>query len=400
MRNEWNIRTKLVYNQVMLKQLFVKDYKDTQNPKVRGRYADVAGAYGVATNLVLGLTKLFVGTVSHSVSIMADAANSLSDCATSVLTIIGFRLAGKKPDHEHPYGHARYEYVAGFVIALFMLAMGCVFAKESISKIIAPQDLVISPLTYVMLFLAILGKVSQAFVYNDFARAIGSKTLEANAQDTKNDIVSSSAIFVAMVVMGVFNVNVDGYLGLAVSVFVIVSSIRTLGEELEPIIGIVPTPQRVKEITDALKSYDVVIGIHDLAIHNYGVHNDFVTVHVEVDASMSMLEAHDKVDNIERDFKNKMGISLTIHMDPVIIGDPKLDALKKQVADALAKLDPTLHFHDIRMVDGPSHTNVVLDCEVPQDKDYTDTFIADYLDKTVKAENPLYFIVEIDRPLC
>lgn len=384
----------------MLKQLFIKDYKDTQNPKVRGRYANVAGVYGVVTNLILGLAKLFVGSLSHSVSIIADAANSLSDCATSVLTIIGFRLAGKKPDHEHPYGHARYEYVAGFVIALFMLAMGCVFAKESIVKIISPQELVISRLTYVMLFLAILGKVSQMFVYSDFAKAIGSKTLEANAQDTKNDIVSSSAIFVAMLVMGVFKVNVDGYLGLAVSVFVIVSSLSTLKEELEPIIGIVPTPQRVKEITDALMSYDVVIGIHDLAIHNYGVHNDFVTVHVEVDASMSMLDAHDKIDNIERDFRNRMGIALTIHMDPVIVGDPKLDALKVKVGDALSKLDPTLHFHDIRMVDGPSHTNVVLDCEVPQDKDYSSEFIADYLSRNVKGDNPLYFVVEIDRPLC
>ena len=384
----------------MLKQLFIKDYKDTQNPKVRGRYANVAGVYGVVTNLILGLAKLFVGSLSHSVSIIADAANSLSDCATSVLTIIGFRLAGKKPDHEHPYGHARYEYVAGFVIALFMLAMGCVFAKESIAKIISPQELVISRLTYVMLFLAIIGKVSQMFVYSDFAKAIGSKTLEANAQDTKNDIVSSSAIFVAMLVMGVFKVNVDGYLGLAVSVFVIVSSLSTLKEELEPIIGIVPTPQRVKEITDALMSYDVVIGIHDLAIHNYGVHNDFVTVHVEVDASMSMLDAHDKIDNIERDFRNRMGIALTIHMDPVIVGDPKLDALKVKVGDALSKLDPTLHFHDIRMVDGPSHTNVVLDCEVPQDKDYSSEFIADYLSRNVKGDNPLYFVVEIDRPLC
>lgn len=384
----------------MLKQLFVKDYKDTQNPKVRGRYANVAGVYGVVTNLILGLAKLFVGSLSHSVSIIADAANSLSDCATSVLTIIGFRLAGKKPDHEHPYGHARYEYVAGFVIALFMLAMGCVFAKESIAKIISPQELVISRLTYVMLFLAILGKVSQLFVYSGFAKAIGSKTLEANAQDTKNDIVSSSAIFVAMLVMGVFKVNVDGYLGLAVSVFVIVSSLSTLKDELEPIIGIVPTPQRVKEITDALMSYDVVIGIHDLAIHNYGVHNDFVTVHVEVDASMSMLDAHDKIDNIERDFRNRMGIALTIHMDPVIVGDPKLDALKVKVGDALSKLDPTLHFHDIRMVDGPSHTNVVLDCEVPQDKDYSSEFIADYLSRNVKGDNPLYFVVEIDRPLC
>ena len=367
---------------------------------VRERYANVAGAFGIVSNLAIGVAKLVVGMASHSVSIIADATNSLSDCATSVLTIVGFKMASKKPDHEHPYGHARYEYVAGFVIALFMLAMGVVFAKESVCKIIWPEELAINSVTYGILGVAVGVKVLQMVLYSNFARAIDSKTLQANAQDTRNDIISSSAVLLAMVVMGIFKLNVDGYLGLAVSIFVIVSSLQTLKEELEPIIGIKPTPQRVKEITDALNSYDVVIGIHDLAIHNYGVHNDFVTVHVEVDASMSMLEAHDKIDNIERDFRDKKGIALTIHMDPVIIGDPKLDALKAQIEVVLQKLDPTLHFHDIRMVNGPSHTNVVLDCEVPQEKDYTSEFIADYLKKNIKWESPLYFIVEIDRPLC
>ena len=384
----------------MLKQLFIKDYKNTGDSVVRERYANVAGAFGIVTNLVIGVAKMLVGTASHSVSIIADATNSLSDCATSILTIVGFKMASKKPDYEHPYGHARYEYVAGFVIALFMLAMGVVFAKESVCKILWPEELSISVVTYILLAAAVVVKVLQMALYTNFAAAIASNTLKANAEDTRNDIISSVAILVAMVVMGVFKINVDGYLGLGVSIFVIISSLQTLKEELEPIIGIKPTPQRVKEITDALMSYDVVRGIHDLAIHNYGVHNDFVTVHVEVDASMSMLEAHDKIDNIERDFRNKLGIALTIHMDPVIVGDPKLDALIAQIGKELQKLDPTLHFHDIRMVDGPSHTNVVMDCEVPQEKNYTSEFLASYLQANIKWDTQLYFIVEIDRPLC
>ena len=384
----------------MLKQLFIKNYKNTGDSVVRERYANVAGAFGIVTNLVIGVAKMLVGTASHSVSIIADATNSLSDCATSILTIVGFKMASKKPDYEHPYGHARYEYVAGFVIALFMLAMGVVFAKESVCKILWPEELSISVVTYILLAAAVVVKVLQMALYTNFAAAIASNTLKANAEDTRNDIISSVAILVAMVVMGVFKINVDGYLGLGVSIFVIISSLQTLKEELEPIIGIKPTPQRVKEITDALMSYDVVRGIHDLAIHNYGVHNDFVTVHVEVDASMSMLEAHDKIDNIERDFRNKLGIALTIHMDPVIVGDPKLDALIAQIGEELQKLDPTLHFHDIRMVDGPSHTNVVMDCEVPQEKNYTSEFLASYLQANIKWDTQLYFIVEIDRPLC
>ena len=309
----------------MLKKLFIKNYKNIEDPVVRNQYGKVAGIFGIVTNLVLGIIKLIIGLISNSVSIMADAANNIADTASSVLTIVGFKLSSKKPDKEHPYGFARYEYVAGFVIAIFMFIMGLTFAKESLIKIFNPEELTINAVTYIILVIAILGKGLQMFVYLDFAKAINSNTLKTNAVDTRNDIISTTAILISMIIMGIFKINIDGLLGLVVSGFVIYSSIGMIKEVLEPIIGIIPTEEQVNQITEKILKYDHVEGIHDLVIHNYGVHNDFVTVHVEIDSKMDITIAHDLMDNIEKDFKDELGIQLTIHMDPIVVGDPEID---------------------------------------------------------------------------
>lgn len=384
----------------MLEKIFIKDYKNTDDPAVRTAYGNVAGGFGIFMNGLLGAMKLFIGLISHSVSVMADAVNNIADMATSILTIVGFKLAAKKPDHDHPYGYARYEYVCGFVIALFMLAMGCIFAKESIGKIFNPQELDINMVTYIILGLALVGKGILMLAYKKFAKAINSTTLEANVTDTRNDIISSGAILVSMIVMGIFKINLDGYLGLAVSIFVIISALGTLKEELEPIIGIIPTKEQVKEIEKKLASYDVVIGFHDLVLHNYGVNNDFVTVHVEVDASRDMLEIHDLIDNIENDFREELGLAMTIHMDPVVLGNPHLDEYRAKVAAALEKFDSELQFHDFRMVEGHTHTNLVFDVLVPVDKPYNENDLADYLKKNVESDTELHFVIQIDRPFC
>lgn len=385
----------------MLKHLFIKNYKETENPEVRNKYGKVAGIFGIISNLILGIIKLIIGFISNSVSIMADAVNNLSDMASSLLTIIGFKLANRKPNHDHPYGYARYEYVSGFAIAILMLIMGIVFAKESIMKIIHPEELIINNATFIVLFIAILGKTCQMLVYLDFSKAIESNTLKTSAIDTRNDIISTTAILISMLIMKKLGINIDGYLGLAVSLFVIYSSSQMIKEVLEPIIGIIPTKERVEEITKKILSYDYVQGIHDLVIHNYGVHNDFVTVHVEIDSNMNMLEAHDLMDNIENDFKENLGISLTIHMDPVVIGNEKVDKLKKLIITTIHNLDNELEIHDFRIVEGTTHTNILFDCVVPYEKDYTADYIKEYLNKNIKPEQEkYYYVVEIDRPYC
>ena len=284
---------------------------------------------------------------------------------------------------------------------MLMLIMGLVFAKESIVKIIYPEELVINIATYIVLFIAILGKGLQMFVYLDFAKAINSSALKTTAVDTRNDIISTTAILISMFIMTALKINIDGYLGLAVSAFVIYSSCQMIKEVLEPIIGIIPTKERVEEIRKKLLSYDYVQGIHDLVIHNYGVHNDFITVHVEIDASMDMVKAHDLIDNIENDFKKETGTDLTIHMDPVVLGNEKVDKLKEIVTTKIKEFDSELQIHDFRIVEGTTHTNILFDCVVPYEKNYTEEEIELYLERNIKSEDETYYyVVEIDRPYC
>ena len=385
----------------MFQKIFIKKYQNIDDPKMRNKYGTIAGIFGIFTNLLLGIIKLTIGLISNSISIMADAVNNISDTATSILTIIGFKLANKKPNQKHPYGYARYEYISGFVISILMVLTGLLLTKESIMKIINPTELIINKTTYVILTAAILGKVIQMYIYHNFAKTIKSKTLEANVIDSRNDIISTTSILISIIIMDTFKINIDGILGLAISLFVIYSSIKTMLEVLEPIIGIIPTKERVKEIETKLLSYDYVKGIHDLVLHNYGVHNDFVTVHVEIDSKMNMLEAHDLMDIIENDFKQNLGIDLTIHMDPIVIGDKKVDKLKSKITKQLQKLDKDLTIHDFRIIEGKKYTNILFDCVVSYEKNYTVEDIKNLLQDKIKTKNQVYnYIIEIDRPYC
>ena len=371
-----------------------------KDPRQRTRYAIRVGIFGIVSNLLLGVMKIIIGLMTGSIGIVADAVNNISECASSGLTIVGFTLAEKKPDREHPYGHARYEYLFGFTIGIVMLLTGVLFAKESIGKILSPQELSITLPTYLTLALAILVKLIQMILYIRCGKAIDSPAMKASAADSRNDIITTAGILVARIVMAITGINIDGLVGLVVSIFVVISSIQTIKEQVAPLIGIKPTKERVKMIADKILSYPGVLGIHDLVLHNYGVHNDFVTVHVEVDSSKSINDIHDIVDRIEMDFRDEMGISITIHMDPVEVGNKKLDDIKTQIGAALKKLDPELTFHDVRMVDGKDLTKVIFDCVVPPDKHYSADMIAGYLKREVRYDCNLDYVVEIDIPFC
>lgn len=384
----------------MLERIFIKNYQDVTNAKVRREYGALAGKFGLITNLVLGIVKLIIGFVSNSISIMADAFNNITDSVSSIITIVGFNLVNKKPTKVHPYGYARYEYVCGFVISLFMLLMGCVFLKESIVKIFNKEAIIIDTITFVILIIAVIVKSLQMKVYLDFSKKIDSSALKTSAVDTRNDIISSIGILLSMIIMKVFNINIDGYVGCVVSIITIYSSIKMIREVLKPIIGIMPDKDKVEEIRNKLLSYDNVIGIHDLLIHNYGVNNDFITVHVEIDSKMDMITSHDIIDNIEHEFKD-IGYDLTIHLDPVVVGDKKTDRIKKQVINAIKKLDSELDIHDFRMVEGMTHINLIFDCVVPYHKDYRREEIVDYLrNNVIDKKHKYYYVIEIDRPFC
>ena len=382
----------------MLKRLFIKNYNNTNSIKVRNKYGLVAGIYGIISNLLISVLKLIIGVISNSVSIMVDAVNNISDKASCVFTIVGFKLSSKKPDQNHPFGYARYEYIFGFVIALFMMAMGLLFVKESIVKIIHPEELVINFYTFMVLIISIVVKITQMTIYLDFSKSIKSGALKASAIDTRNDILSTTAILISMIVMYIFKINIDGYIGLLVALFVIYSSYRVIKEVLDPIIGLVPPQEQVDYIKKKLLSYDNVLGVNDLAIHNYGVGNDYVIVHLEVDSSMTMIKAHDLVERIEDDFK-KEGIDLTIHIDPIIIGDKELDRIKNRITKVLKELDEELSIHDFRMIERKYQTKIVFDCLIPHDKNYTKKQLIKYLKNNIKDDKHKYvYYIEIDRP--
>ena len=385
----------------MIKQLFIKDYKNTSDNDVRSRYGIAAGIFGIITNLILSIIKIIIGVLTNSVSIVADAVNNMSDMASSVLTIVGFKLVNKKPDKEHPYGHARYEYIYGLLIAIVMIIIGFSFAKESILKIINPENLDITTLTFIVLSISIILKVIQMIVYLDFSKRIKSSTLKTSAIDTRNDIISTSVILLSMIIMKIYNINIDGILGLMVSLFIIYTSIKISIEVMQPLVGILPDKKQINQIKKLVLSYDEVLGIHDLVIHNYGVNNDFLTLHVELNSKLSLLEAHDLVDSIENELREKYNIDASIHVDPIIVGNKEIDKLKNRILVLLQELDKKIEIHDFRVIEGKKKTKVLFDCVLPFDKDYTYDDLILYLKEKMEDETHHYsFYIEIDRPFC
>lgn len=385
----------------MLKKLFIKDYKNVDNPQVRNQYGTVAGIFGIVTNLILFLIKLVIGIIANSVTIMADAFNNLSDFGSCIVTIIGFKLASKPADKEHPYGHARYEYVTGIIVSLLMLVMGVIFAKTSIEKIFAPEEIKLGIETYTVLIVAILGKVLQMVVYLDFAKSIKSSTIKATAMDARNDILTTLTVLITMIVMGIFKINIDAYIGLLVSGFIILSSINSLKDTINPLLGNVPSKEKVEKIKEKILSHKEIIGIHDLRIHSYGEQNDFVTVHAEVPDTMNIVEAHEIADIVEREFKEELNIDLTIHIDPLNVNDEETKKIKEKVENTLKSFDKEITIHDFRVVTAKGHSNVIFDIVIPYGKNYNKYELIGVLEEGFKDENKkYYFIFNIDRPFC
>ena len=385
----------------MLKKLFIKDYKNVDNPQVRNQYGIVAGIFGIVTNLILFLIKLVIGIIANSVTIMADAINNLSDFGSCIVTIIGFKLASKPADKEHPYGHARYEYVTGIIVSLLMLVMGVIFAKTSIEKIFAPEEIKLGIETYTVLIVAILGKVLQMVVYLDFAKSIKSSTIKATAMDARNDILTTLTVLITMIVMGIFKINIDAYIGLLVSGFIILSSINSLKDTINPLLGNVPSKEKVEKIKEKILSHKEIIEIHDLRIHSYGEQNDFVTVHAEVPDTMNIVEAHEIADIVEREFKEELNIDLTIHIDPLNVNDEETKKIKEKVENTLKNFDKEISIHDFRVVTAKGHSNVIFDIVIPYGKNYNKYELLGVLEEGFKDEyKKYYFIFNIDRPFC
>lgn len=389
-----------------IRKLFIKDYQDTQNPKVRFRYGLVAGIFGIISNALLCVFKLIVGVVGNSITIIADAINNLSDAGSSVVTLVGFKLSATPPDNDHPFGHARYEYITSLLVSVTVLFIGILLLKSSIEKCIIPEEVSVSVYTYIVLGMAIAMKLVQMLIYLDFSKAINSGTLKASAADSRNDVLATVAVLISTIVIDVAGdkispkVSVDGIMGIAVSAFIIVSSILLIKEAMSPILGEKPPKELVDKITAKILSYDGVIGVHDLVVHSYGENHCFVVAHVEVPADVDITKSHDVIDNIEHDFWNEMHVRITIHMDPVDTKNRQLAVLKLRAQNAIANLDENLSLHDFRLVSGQTHTNMLFDVVIPYGSKITLDDVKDALKKEFGNDPVKYFfVIDMDRKM-
>lgn len=389
-----------------LRKLFIKDYQDTQNPTVRFRYGLVAGIFGIISNAFLCVFKLIVGIIGNSITIIADAINNLSDAGSSVVTLVGFKLSATPPDKDHPFGHARYEYITSLLVSVTVLFIGILLLKSSIEKCISPEEVSVNAYTYIVLGAAIVMKLVQMLIYMDFSKAINSGALKASAADSRNDVLTTLAVLISTVVIDVAGdkispkVSVDGIMGIAVSAFIIVSSILLVKEAISPILGEKPPKELVDKIIAKILSYDGVIGVHDLVVHSYGENHCFVVAHVEVPADVEITKSHDIIDNIEHDLWNEMHVRITIHMDPVDTKNKQLAELKLRAQTALANLDENLSLHDFRLVSGETHTNMLFDVVIPYDSKITPAQVNGAMQKEF-GKDPVkyYFVIDADRKM-
>lgn len=376
----------------LLIRLFVRNHQNTQDPQVRTVYGKLSGWVGIMCNLLLCGAKFIIGFISGSVSIIADAANNLSDASSSIISLLGFKLSEKSADEEHPYGHARYEYLSGFIIAMMVAVIGFQLAKSSVEKIISPSPVQFSWITAAILGTSVLLKFWMMLFNRKVGGLINSSSLKATAIDSRNDCISTLAVLAAALISHFTSVELDGWMGLVVAIFILLSSIGLLREALSPLLGKAPDPDLAEQIRQKILSYDGVLGTHDLMVHDYGPNRMFASVHVEMAAENDVLESHDVIDNIERDFL-KEGLNLVIHFDPIITADPSVEDLRHEIANLVSSIDPALTIHDLRMVPGNTHTNVIFDCVVPRNFPMSDGQLKGRISHLVQQKHRDYFCV-------
>lgn len=382
----------------LILRIFVRDHKNTEDPAVRDKCGRVAGAVGIVTNFLLFLMKIIVGTVFYSVSVTADAVNNLTDSGSSVVTLIGFKMAGKPADEKHPFGHARIEYLSGVIVSFIVIFLGLQLGMSSIEKIITPEENALTPVALIVLVISILAKLWQCLFYRKVGRMIKSESVEATSKDSRNDVIATSVVLLGAVITMLTGVNLDGYMGAAVALFIVFSGVQLTISTADPLLGQAPEGELVQTITEKMLSYPGIIGMHDLAVHNYGVGRCFASAHCEVDAKNDILVSHDLIDNIERDFSRDLGIHMVIHLDPVIVGDARTDALHRKVQSLVTALYPTVTIHDFRVIWGVTHSNIVFDAAVPFAVKDSDVVITQKLEAEIQKLDPDYrTVVTIDR---
>ena len=375
---------------------FVPDWQQVQRTDVRERYGTLAAAVGILSNIFLCIIKGLIGLFSGSIAVIADAVNNLSDAGSSVITLLAFKIAGKPADEEHPYGHARMEYISGMAVSFIIILLGLELIGSSFEKILHPEEVGVSALTYLVLIVSIAVKLWQGMFNRNLGKRISSEALQATAADSLNDVFSTGAVLLSTLVYQFTAIPIDGWVGMLVAIFITVSGVKLIMETGSPLLGQAPDPQMVRELEEKITAYDGVIGIHDLQVHNYGPGRVFATVHVEVPANRDILVSHDIIDNIEREVGHEMNLNLVIHMDPVVTDDERLNQLHAQVQQIVAGIDSNLSMHDFRAVFGPTHTNLVFDVVVPPGFSLSDSELSRRIEQQVQTLGSYFCVITVD----
>ncbi|MGO3114735.1 cation diffusion facilitator family transporter [Enterococcus pseudoavium] len=359
----------------------------------------LAGILGLLSNLVLFIAKFFIGSLSGSVSIMADAMNNLSDTASSIITLAGFKIAGKPADEDHPYGHERFEYISGFVISILVTYVGVRFLDSSFVKILKPSSVLLSPIVYIVLILSILMKFWQSFMYRRLGREIDSDTLNATAQDSINDVYTTIAVLISAVIEWFSGWRIDGYIGFLIALYIIYSGIKMILGFINDLMGVRPPDTEVQAIRQHLDNYPDIIGYHDLLIHSYGPNSIFASVHIEVNQDWSLPHAHEVIDAIEYDVKENLGVDLVCHLDPYPLDDPDFKRVAPELKKILKNIDPHLRFHDLRVDKTTTPETIYFDLVVPAElKKVSNSELQDQISQRFITENtPAKLTITFDR---
>ena len=381
----------------LLARLFIKQSGDEQ--AVRKAYGILCGAVGIGFNVLLFIGKFFAGTLAGSIAITADAFNNLSDAGSSFVTLLGFQMAGQKPDSEHPFGHGRIEYLSGLAVSMLILLMGVELAKSSLQKILHPEPVDSSPVVIAILCVSIAVKLYM-FSYNRrLGRKLNSSAMEATSMDSLSDSAATLAVLIATLVGHFTGLMIDGWCGILVAAFILWSGFNAAKDTLDPLLGTPPTQEFVTQIRDIVMAHKSILGIHDLIVHDYGPGRVMISVHAEVSASENVLELHDEIDNVEKELREKLGCEAVIHMDPIVTDDGITEETRQRVAALVHCIDDEINIHDFRMVVGPTHTNVIFDAVVPFKFRLTDAEVREKIEAAVRAlDGNYYAVVNVERP--
>ena len=385
----------------LLIKLFVKDSKNTSDPAVRKRYGYLGAFTGIVLNILLFFGKLIAGILSGGISVIADAFNNLSDAGSSIMTFVGFKMAGMPADSEHPYGHGRMEYVSGIIISFIIMMMGFELGKSSDEKIFSPEKSEFSILAVSVLGASLLVKLWMALFNTKLGRKIDSATMKAAAADSLSDCISTLVVIICMFIQLFSGFELDSYAGIIVALFILYTGFNTFKESLTPLLGAKPKKELVEEIENTVMNYDGIVGVHDLMVHDYGVGRMVISLHAEISSKTDIMLAHELIDLIEDDLREKYRCSVTIHMDPVVVDDQKADEVKKVVLDIIKNIDSSLTIHDFRITDGVSRINVIFDLVTPFGFRYKDGELALMIKNAIaEKDGRLNAVITVERSMC